>query len=214
MTEPSYLGATRVAYDVVAADYAAKFDSVADLIIDRALFQAFAELVNAGGAGQVADLGCGPGYITAHLSSLGLNVFGIDLSPQMVAVARRSHPSLRFEEGSMTALDLPDQSLGGITALYSTIHIPHEKLPALFAEFRRVLSPGGQVLVAFQVGEPEQRTRTEAFGHPITLTYYLRPAELVAEAMTQGGLTVHARLIREPDGITESVPRAYLLARA
>lgn len=53
-------------------------------------------------------------------------MFGIDLSPQMVVVARQEHPGLRFEEGSMLALDLRDASLGGLLARYSTIHIPDE----------------------------------------------------------------------------------------
>ncbi|MFE9404030.1 class I SAM-dependent methyltransferase [Streptomyces sp. NPDC006530] len=49
-------------------------------------------------------MGCGTGRITAHLRELGLDVFGIDLSPGMVEVARRDHPGLRFDVGSMTDL--------------------------------------------------------------------------------------------------------------
>jgi trans-aconitate methyltransferase len=67
MPEPPYLRTTRTAYDTVAVDYA--------------------ELVQAAGVGPVADLGCGPGRVTAHLHSLGLSAFGVDLSPAMVAVA-------------------------------------------------------------------------------------------------------------------------------
>jgi trans-aconitate methyltransferase len=47
-------------------------------------------------------VGCGPGHVTAHLRKLGLDTFGIDLSPAMIDVARREHPELRFEVGSMT----------------------------------------------------------------------------------------------------------------
>ena len=43
-------------------------------------------------------------------------MFGIDLSPGMIEVARRTYPGLRFEVGSMLALDLPDASLGGVLA--------------------------------------------------------------------------------------------------
>jgi 2-polyprenyl-3-methyl-5-hydroxy-6-metoxy-1,4-benzoquinol methylase len=48
------------------------------------------------------DVGCGTGRITAHLRQLGVDVFGIDLSPGMIEVARRDHPGLRFDLGSMT----------------------------------------------------------------------------------------------------------------
>ncbi|MDV6011113.1 class I SAM-dependent methyltransferase [Haloechinothrix sp. LS1_15] len=69
--------------------------------MDRALLGCVAELVRADATGPVADVGCGPGRITAHLHALGVPTFGIDLSPQMIAAARRSYPELGFEEGSM-----------------------------------------------------------------------------------------------------------------
>jgi SAM-dependent methyltransferase len=84
---------------------------------------------------------------------------GIDLSPSMVEVARRAYPGVPFDEGSMSDLDWADGALGGIVAWYSIIHIPPDELPPLFAEFRRVLAPGGYVLLAFQVGD--ERIRVE-----------------------------------------------------
>ncbi|MCW2677362.1 MAG: bioC1 [Modestobacter sp.] len=80
MTGPDSLRTTRAAFDAVAADYAATSrDELAGRPLDRALLAAFAEL--AGGLGPIADLGCGPGHVTAHLSALGADAFGVDLSP-------------------------------------------------------------------------------------------------------------------------------------
>ncbi|MEU7899257.1 class I SAM-dependent methyltransferase [Nonomuraea sp. NPDC049152] len=212
MTEPSYLHATRMGYDTIAADYAEHFsDELAAKPWDRALLAAFAEIVRKDGGGPVADLGCGPGRVTAHLDALGLTVFGVDLSPAMVAVARRTFPGLRFDEGSMTDLDLPDGALGGIVAWYSIINTPPEQLPALFAELHRVLEPGGRLLLAFQVGAQPPRM-TEWLGHAVTLDFYWQSPDLVEERLSEVGLVVEARLVREPDG-TEKVKRAYLLAR-
>lgn len=212
MTEPSYLRATRAAYDTVAVDYAERLRTeLAAKPVDRALLAAFAELVQAAGGGPVADLGCGPGRVTAHLRALGLSAFGVDLSPAMIAVARRAHPDLRFDEGSMTALDLPDGVLGGIVAWYSIIHTPPERLPMAFAEFHRLLAPGGQVLLAFQVGD--ERVHVEqAYGHAVSLDAYRLSPERVGALLSQAGLVVHARMLREPDE-TEKVQQAYLLAR-
>jgi len=113
-TEMVHLRATQTAYDTVAVDYAELLSAELEAKpLDRALLAAFAELVQATSNGPVADLGCGPGRVTAHLHSLGLNTFGIDLSPAMITVARQTHPNLRFDEGSITDLDLTDSSLTG-----------------------------------------------------------------------------------------------------
>jgi ubiquinone/menaquinone biosynthesis C-methylase UbiE len=206
------LDAIRESYDTVAADYADLLrDALATSPHDRAALGLFAELVLSAGGGPVADIGCGPGRITAHLAGLGLDMFGVDLSPGMVEVARREHPDLRFDVGSLTGLDLPDGSLAGALAWYSLIHTPTEDLPAVLGELARVLRPGGQLLLAFQVGaEPVHLQR--AYGHDVRLVNHRRPPELVEELLTAAGLTVHTRLLREPQG-PEKSPQAYLLAR-
>ncbi|MFI1726498.1 class I SAM-dependent DNA methyltransferase [Streptomyces sp. NPDC020489] len=212
---PDFIRDTRTSYDAIADAYDQRFpaDGLAGLVLERALFGAFAELVRATGTrAPVADLGCGPGHVTALLHGLGLPVFGVDLSPRMVELARRSHPGLRFHVGSMTSLDLPDATLGGITALYSIIHVPDEHLPATFAEFHRVLEPGGHLLLAFQAGEAERLRLDERFGHAIALDYYWRDPDTVAERLVAAGFRLHTRVLREAER-DEARPRAFLLAR-
>ena len=212
MTEPTYVRATRAAYDTVAVDYAALLNTeLASKPLDRAILGAFAELVQTTGNGTVADLGCGPGRVTAYLRSLGLTAFGVDLSPAMVAVARRTHPDLRFDEGSMSALDLVDSVLGGIVAWYSIIHTPPEKLPAVFAEFHRVLARGAYLLLAFQVGDAHVHLE-QAYGHAVSLDAYRLSPDVVAELLSKSGMVVFARLLREPDK-NETIQQAYVLAR-
>ncbi|MBB5960556.1 SAM-dependent methyltransferase [Saccharothrix tamanrassetensis] len=211
MTEPRFLVTTRTAYDTVAVDYEALLrDDLAGNTMDRAMLGAFAELT--AGSGPVADIGCGPGRITTHLAGLGLDVFGIDLSPAMVAVARARYPELRFEVGSMTDLDLPDGGLGGVVAWYSVIHIPPDLRPEVFVGFHRVLAPGGHLLMAFQAGD-ERRDHTEAYGHEITLTGYRLPPDGIASLLVETGFEVRATLIRAPEPLREKAPQAYLLAR-
>jgi SAM-dependent methyltransferase len=213
MAEPSFLDDTRAAYDSVAADYAKRFQAeLTGKPMDRALFSAFAGLALAAGGGPVADIGCGPGHVTAYLNELGVPAFGIDLSPEMVAVARRSYPGLRFDQGSMTGLDLPDGHLGGIVAMYSIIHIPPDVLPDVFAEFHRALAPGGHLMLAFQAGD-ERRHVTEAFGRAVSVDAYRLPPDRVAGLLTEAGLIMSAQLVREPYEGLETDQRAYLLAR-
>ena len=213
MTEPSWLHDMRRSYDVVAADYAQLLrDELRAKPLDRAMLAAFAEVVRAGGGGPVADLGCGPGRITAHLAALGLDVHGVDLSSAMVDVARRTYPGLRFDEGSMTDLDLADGALAGIVAWYSVIHTPTDRLPEVFAEFARVLRPGGELLMAFQVGSDQVRLE-QADGHPVSLVVHRRWPDEVTDVLRDAGLDVHARMVREPER-WEKCPQAYLLARS
>src|SRR5690348_17942224 len=90
MAVPGWLDDTRVSYDTVAVSYADLLrDALAGQPFQRGILALFAELIHAQGDGPIADMGCGPGRITAHLHRAGLDVFGIDLSPAMIDIARR-----------------------------------------------------------------------------------------------------------------------------
>jgi SAM-dependent methyltransferase len=215
VSDPSgvaHLDAVRQAYDTVAADYAELLrDELASNAIDRSVLGAFAELVIADGAGLVADLGCGPGRVAAHLDALGLEVMGIDLSPAMVAEARLAHPHLRFEVGSLTNLELDDEVLAGAVAWYSIIHTPPERRADVYGELARVIRTGGHLLVAFQVGD-ERVHLQRAYGHDLSLVVYRLAPDTVIDQLTGGGFELVARTIREPLG-REAQQQAFLLLR-
>ncbi|MFF9507970.1 class I SAM-dependent DNA methyltransferase [Streptomyces sp. NPDC014724] len=211
MTElSSYRCATADAYDAVAVLYAElPRDDLDAIPLDRAVLAAFAETVRAAGPGTVAELGCGPGPVTAHLRDLGLDVFGVDLSPVMIGLAREAYPDLRFEVGSMDALNLSDGRLQGIVSWYSVIHTPPQDVPPCFAEFRRVLAPDGTLLLAFFESEGEPVT---AFDHKVT-TAYRWPIDDLAGLAGEAGFTEVGRMLREPcEG--ERFRRGHLLMRA
>jgi SAM-dependent methyltransferase len=204
---------TKDSYDAVAGDYAERFsDELGHKPLDRAMLSAFAEQVREAGSRRVVDVGCGPGHVTAHLRGLGLEASGVDLSPAMVAVASDAFPDLRFVVGDMTSLDESDDSIGGLVAFYSIIHIPTVGLADLFREFHRVLIPGGYLLLAFQAGEG-RRSLSEWFGHRVSLEAFLRSPEQVAALLEEAGLSVAARLLRPPIPEHETAERAYVLAR-
>jgi SAM-dependent methyltransferase len=138
----SWLSDTRTSYDTDASGYAEKVRGLLDgSPYLRASLALFAELVRTAGGGPVADVGCGPGYVTRYLHDLGVDAFGIDLSPGMIARARLDYPDLRFEVGTMTDLDVADDSLAGLLAFWSVIHVPDDFVPGVFGQFRRVLRP-------------------------------------------------------------------------
>ena len=189
---------TAEAYDAVAETYAQMFrDSLRDSPLDRAILAAFAELARTAGDGRIADLGCGPGHVTAHLRDRGLAAFGVDASPAMVALARRAHPELRFEVGSMTALEIGEGTLGGVLARWSIIHFPPPEVPAVLAEFHRVLAPGGHLLIGFSDTDGPAHP-TQVYDHTVAPAYRWWPDHL-AEVLRAAGLTEVARLVCEPE---------------
>ena len=211
MAESSpYLTTTADAYDAVAELYADLVrDSLDHLPLDRAIVSVFAELVQSAGPRPVVEAGCGPGYMTAHLRNLGLDAFGIDLSPALIDIARKDHPDLRFEVGSMGALDVADGELGGLLSWYSIIHIPPAELPPYLAEFRRALAPGGHLLLGFF--ESEGGPVLE-FDHKVTPAYRW-PIDDLADLVREEGFVEVARMLREP--LTdERFRRGHLLMRA
>ena len=207
----SWLSDTRTSYDTDASGYAEKVSGLLDRSpYLRASLALFAELVRDAGGGPVADVGCGPGYVTRHLHDLGVDAFGIDLSPEMIAIARRDHPDLRFEVGTMTALDLADDSVTGILAFWSVIHVPDHSVPGVFGQFRRVLRPGGHLLVGFHVGDETRHTSEGYSGRGINVDTYRRRPDQVARWLREAGFAIEAELVMRPD---EEVPGAIILAR-
>jgi SAM-dependent methyltransferase len=201
---------TRASYDTVATSYA---DLVRDALTKdpylRATLDLFAALLPPGA--RVADVGCGPGHVTAYLHAAGVDAFGIDLSPGMVDLARAAHPALAFEVGDMTNLDLPPASLDGVIAFWSLIHIPDDLVPAVLAHFHRVLRPGGVLLLGFHLGDTS-RLKTEGYGgHPMRVYVHRRRPERVTAWLEEAGFTVEAQLLL--DLHTENPGAAVLVRR-
>jgi len=197
MVENDALSATREAYDAAAPVYAQLFaDELQNRPLDRAVLSAFAEVVSASGDGQVADLGCGPGHITAHLHELGLAAFGVDASPAMIKLARQAYPGLRFDVGSMAEVDIADGVLGGVLSRWSIIHTPPQELPVILAEFHRVLAPGGHLLIGFSASDDPSHP-TQVFDHSVAPAYRWSPDHL-AEILRKSGLDEVARMVRRP----------------
>ncbi|MCX2951933.1 class I SAM-dependent methyltransferase [Lentzea sp. NEAU-D7] len=190
-----WLTDTRDSYDAVAVSYAERTRGLLDGLPHlRAALRLFAEEVR----GPVADVGCGPGDITALLNGLGVDAFGIDLSPAMIALARENHPGLRFEVGSMT--EPLGHGVGGILCWWSLIHVPDDLVPVVFGHFREALAPDGLLQLGFHVGDRTNLKTRGYGGHPMRVNVHLRPPDRVAGWLRDAGFTVEARWLLGEDG--------------
>lgn len=94
---------------------------------------------------RVLDLGVGSGRTTRYLLPFCADYLGIDLSPEMLAHARRAFPGARFDQGDLRALGhLPDASFEFVMIAYNTIDVlDHDDRLALLREIRRIMAPDG-----------------------------------------------------------------------
>jgi SAM-dependent methyltransferase len=185
----------RDAYSSVADRYIGLFD---DGWQDREDDTALVERHLTGLTGPVLDLGCGPGHWAAHLHSLGARVTGVDLVPEFIAHARAAHPGPEFRLGSMTEVDVPEHSVAGILAWYSTIHLPPPELDRVLVGFHRLLAPGGVLVVGFFASDDA----VAEFDHTV-VTAHRWPVDTFARHLADASFSeverVQHRSPRRPD---------------
>jgi SAM-dependent methyltransferase len=204
--------ACQTSYDTVADEYVRRiFDELQHKPLDRQLLDRFAASVR--DVGQACDMGCGPGQVARYLHGLGMEVCGIDLSPAMVERAQSLNPGIEFRQGDMLALDAPDGAWAGIAAFYSIIHIPRGDLPRALGELRRVLQPGGLLLLAFHIGDDTIHL-DEWWNHKVCVDFhFFRPHEM-ADYLRTGGFEIEEIIEREPyPDVEHQSRRAYIFAR-
>ena len=113
----------------------------------------------------VGDLGCGTGELTSSLAPHVAHVHAVDASPVMISAARarlRGAANVTVTEGTLEALPLPDSSLDAAILLLVLHHVADPERAG--AETRRVLKPGGRVLIADMRAHSHEEYRT-GMGH-------------------------------------------------
>jgi SAM-dependent methyltransferase len=204
----------RAAHDVLSEFYAERLAGALDRMPqDRAVLGLFCELVLRADIGtNVGDIGCGTGRLDPFLAVCGLSPTGIDLSPEMIRVARREQPGFEYEVADLRELPFPDASLAGLVCWYSLMYLPPSDRPAAFAELARVVKPGGYLVTAFKAGDGSLRRggRTTGLGVEFDI-YWLSPDEMERRVNDAGFATVFwGGIPPEKEG---SSTGGYLIAR-
>ena len=197
-------------YNKTAKKYADKFiDELSKKHLDRILLKSFAnENLN---KGQLIDLGCGPGQTTKYLFDCGLTeLIGIDISPEMVAVAKNSNPSLKFETADILKLKYPDKTFGSAIAFYSIIHFEYAQLKIAFKEIKRVLTDNGQFLFSFHIGANVIHF-DEFLGHTVNIDFHFFETNRIIDLLTETGFEIIDAIERQPYADVEyPSKRAYI----
>ena len=204
----------RGAHDVLAEFYADRLAGALDRMpVDRAMLGLFCDLVLDADLGtRVADVGCGTGRLEPFLAAKGLSPRGVDLSPEMIRVARREQPGFDFEVADLRALPFDDASLAGVVCWYSLMYLAPPDRPAGFGELARVVKPGGYLVTAFKAGDSKLRRGGHSTGLGIEFDIYWLSPEDMERHVTEAGFTTVFWGGRVAEG-QEGSPQGFLVSR-
>ena len=147
-------------------------------------------------AGDVLDLGCGPGQSSAFLRDAGFRPDPVDASPGMVAAARDTHG---LEARLATFEDINGEAIyDGIWANFSLLHAPRADLPRLIGALALALKPQGVFHIGMKTGEGAHRDGIDR------LYTYVTTEEL-AGLLSDAGLSVLAVREGEEAGLSGEV---------
>ena len=204
----------RAAHDVLAEFYADRLaDALDHMPAERAVLGLFCDLILTAGLGaSVVDAGCGTGRLEPYLAARGLSPGGIDLSPEMIRVARRDRPGFDFDVADLRELPFGDASLAGVVCWYSLMFLAPADRPAACSELARVLKPGGYLVTAFKAGDSQVRRGGRSTGLGVGFdVYWLSPGEMERRLVEAGFATVF--WAGRPAEGQEGSPQGYLLAQ-
>jgi ubiquinone/menaquinone biosynthesis C-methylase UbiE len=161
---------TNKTYEKIAKIYSDKYfeDSSALQFIDK-----FLSLLPAGS--RILDMGSGPGNFAKYILSKNFQVQGIDLSKEMIKIAREKVPNVKFQLMDMRNLKFPTNSFDGLLVAYSLIHIPSNEILDTLRGFNKILKNNGKILIIAQAGEPDRIVdETLVEGGKIFLNFFTR----------------------------------------
>ncbi|GAA3571242.1 class I SAM-dependent methyltransferase [Microlunatus spumicola] len=204
----------RDAHDVLAAFYVERLTGALEASPrDRSVLDLFAALVTQAGLGtEVADVGCGTGRLEPYLAFVGLRPSGVDLSREMVRVARRDQPGFTFEVADLRHLPYADASLPGVVCWYSLMYLPPDERPAALAELARVVRPGGHLVTAWKLGDDSARRGGLTTGLGIAFDVWWLSAPTMEHGLTRAGFETVFWAGR-PATDEEDAPSGYLVVR-
>ena len=121
---------------------------------------------------SVLDIGCGAGVPITQLLAKTFAVTGVDISSEMIRLARANVPCASFLQSDITSVEFDDSSFDAVVAFYSLFHIPRDDHPRLFHRIRDWLKPGGYLMCTLSRESEAGYTEDDFFGETMYWSNY------------------------------------------
>ena len=196
-------------YDKTAKSYADKFiNELDEKHFDQILLKAFgSQNIN---NGRIIDFGCGPGQTTKFLFDNGFqNILGTDISTEMVKVATRLNPHIKFEQSNLLQLKYADGSFGSAIAFYAIVHFDYEQVKKALIEVKRVLSKNGEFLFSFHIGN-ETVSLDKFLDKDVKIKFQFFEVDKIKTIVEEVGLEIIDIIKRQPYNTEHQTERAYI----
>jgi ubiquinone/menaquinone biosynthesis C-methylase UbiE len=182
----------------VVVDYVSKTISVYNAIADSYTKQAahrgpvkqrkeFCSLLSKGG--RIIDVGCGSGRDSEYFVQQGFTVTGVDLSEQLLTIAKKTVPKATFIKEDIRHLSLPINYFDGVWACASLLHIRHEEVVSTLVSWNTLLKTNGILYIAVKYGDGEvERIDKSVPGIPRLFSLFTK--ERITDVCQKAGFTV------------------------
>ena len=139
--------------------------------------------------GRSLEVGCGYGRLTPTFAEMSAEHIAVDINSNALANARRAYPDCNFRTASATELPFSDSDFDLVTTWTVLQHIPPDRIGVACDELRRVLAPGGTLLICEETRHADQApTRRPHTWHRRSEDYQqlLAPLQLIYSSDIEG----------------------------
>jgi ubiquinone/menaquinone biosynthesis C-methylase UbiE len=202
----------RNAYDRAAHSYAESFyHELYSKPLDVKLLDLFCDRVDP--KFPVCEIGCGPGEISSYLKYKGLDMIGIDISAEMIRIAKKLNPAIKFQTGDVFKLDFSNNSFSGVLAPFLFVNHEFKEIRKGIKEINRVLISGGIFYMTFHTDG--DRIAVEDFlVEQNPLEFIFLNVDEVLELLINCGFEIIESIVRYPyKDVEHQNKRAYIFAR-
>ena len=193
-------------YDAISEDYDKTFK------MPSAHIDAFLQILAPGSL--VLDAGCGPGVDSVYMKSKGHSVIGVDLSQQMIFLAKQKDSAIPFLCQDIMDLDFKDGFFDAVLASYSLSYLSKEDAKPCLINFHKMLSKGGLLCLGLQEGASGEYQLVEPFNPTLKLWVNVFSMDEIRQLLLETGFEI-IQYFMDPPGEDVELPynKLCLIAR-